>query len=102
MKAQPRSIRQLLAALSVALTVTALLPLLGHSDISARVRPEVQLGDPTDTDEGPIPAPPKGTTKVLSAGLSRGAERPFLLRDRVSISVIARVYVLLALRARIP
>jgi hypothetical protein len=102
MKANPRSIRRLLAASSVALAVSAFLPFFGHSDTSAKLRQEVQLGDPTDTDEGPAPAPPKGTTKVMSAGLSRGAERNSLLRDRVSVSLIARIYVLLALRARIP
>jgi hypothetical protein len=50
-----------------ALSCLAFAPVLNHSDAIAKLRPEIQVGDPTDTDPGPAPTPPKGTTKTLSA-----------------------------------
>ncbi len=70
---RPFRVLQLAVALT-ALSYLVLAPVLGHSDAIARVRPEVQLGDPTDTDPGPAPTPPKGATKVLSVHFeSQGA-----------------------------
>jgi|SRR5712672_498785 len=61
-----RSLQGLPLAIALtALTYLAFSPALGNSDATARVRTEVQLGDPTDTDPAPAPGPAK-TARVLS------------------------------------
>ncbi len=74
MKVLLRPFRVLHLAITVAaLSYLAFAPVLDRSDAFAKLRPEIQLGDPTDTDPGPAPTPPKGATKTLSAQLeSRG------------------------------
>src|SRR5687768_1539732 len=80
MKARPFPSTQLVLLLAVLMCFTCV-PGLATKSAEAKVRPEVQLGDPTDTDPGPAPGPPKTTQKELArrfdVGLMNGEHRHF-------------------------
>jgi len=64
MKAPRRSLGTFSLLLLVGFLLLPTIPILGNGSALAKTRTEVQMGDPTDTDEGPV-------TKKLAASFRR-------------------------------
>jgi hypothetical protein len=63
----PKRPPKMSALISVLLLLLAGISPLLQSKAHAKPVTPIQFGDPTDTDEGPLPGPPKSSNKDLSS-----------------------------------
>jgi hypothetical protein len=79
----------LLAALVVASLGFSLVGPFGVRLTEAKTRTEIQLGDPTDTDEGPAPSPGAAKTLAAQFRLARSNRQSLVLSGPTRMAIFA-------------